>query len=250
MKSLNDYLLSKGISIDDLADKYRDEILNKRLFPESKAIDYIRKDFQDLDNDGIRQLVDKVLEPIYKEGNFQYDYFLFTLVGEYCNYINVCNEAIGDSRRKIEEGVDVEFNKDWIGQQELEIKDTNTLISLLDSIFKGFNEKKNFISVAFLKKYVHESSGDLTYLLFPVGSKYESYYLVVPDKLIESNEHYIHEEYVSFNEDKRWIVLPEDMSVTLRRKGYEEEIIISTKELKEAVKEPFVNQNSFVNKKE
>lgn len=250
MKTLNDYLLSKGISIDDLADKYRDEILNKRLFPDSKAIEYIRKDFQEFETKEIIPLIDKVFEPIYKEDNFQYDYLLFTLCTQYCKYINTCNDAINTSKREIEEGVDVEFNKDWIGQQELEIKDTKTLISLLDSIFKGFNEKKNFISVAFLKKYVHERSGDLTHLLFPVGSKYENYYLVVPDELIESNEHYIHEEYVSFNKDKRWIVLPEEMNVTLRRKGYEEEIIISTKELKEAVKEPFVNQNSFVNKKE
>ena len=236
MKTLNEYLVSKGISIDELADKYRDEILNKRIFPDSKAIEYIRKDFKEFDIKEIKPLIEKVFEPIYKEGNFQYDYFLFTLCCEYCRYIDTCNDAINTSRREIEEGVEVEFNKDWIGQQELEIKDTNTLLDLLDNIFKGYNEKKNFISIAFLKKYVHERSGDLTHLLFPVGSKYENYYLVVPDELIESNEHYIHKEYVSFNEEKRWIVLPEDMNVTLRRKEYDGVVVINTNELKKTMK--------------
>ena len=237
MKTLNEYLLSKGISIDELADKYREEILNKRLFPASKAIDYIRKDFEELDNDEIRQLVDKVLEPIYKEDNFQYNYFLFTLAGEYCRYIDTCNDIITTSKREIEDGVDVDANKEIVQEQEQEINDTHSLIELLNNIMKGYNEKKNFISIAFLRKYVQERSGNLTHLLFPEGSKYENYYLIVPDELIESNEHYIHEEYTSFNENKRWIVLPEDMNVTLKCKGYDNIAVISTSELKKVIKE-------------
>lgn len=241
MKTLNKFLISKETNIDDYANKIREEILNNVILPVDKTIDFICEKIQGLDSDEKKVLVDKIFKPIYKEDKPPYNYLLFQLSVKYSDYIDICKDSISYSKKEIEKGIEVGANMEEIEVHKRDIKDINLILDLLNNIMREYNKKKNFISIAFLNKYIHENSCYITDLIFPEGSKYEDYCFVVPEELIESNENHIHEKYISYNKNKCWIVLPNGMNVTLRNKWSNDFVVISTNELKEAVKRPFEN---------
>ena len=248
--SLKEYVVNNRTTIDDLANELRNDVLKSNLY-KSDVNKYIVDKCKGLDNDGYKQLFEKIFDPIFKDKHIPYNYLLYKIAYNMSRSIDYCNEQIGKAQKDIDDGSDAELAKDFIQQLELEINDIKAIIDLVVELMNAYNNvNTKYISISILDKYLYDITKDITNIFFPKGSKYERFYLAFSPELIESKDNCIHEEYRISSENKKLIVLPENMKLTLKHKGCADTTSIIAKELKDFLKPTFLDINELADKTE
>lgn len=231
--SLEEYAKSKGTTEYELTKKLRDEIYHKVVFPKYLAIKYIYDNCKDLSKEANESLVETIYQRISKK--LLYKDFIYKQMRDLCKYREHCLEQARTFEKLAEDvGINAEKCIEMKEEYFLASKGVEFLAGYLD-INREPNEKN--ISISFLKvQMVNNKPNRFTKIMFPKDSKYSGYYFVCPTDLIEDNEKYIHEEYRNFNENKRWVVAPENMKILLWDDNSERIISITATEIKEAIK--------------
>lgn len=129
-----------------------------------------------------------------------------------------------------------------------EIDDRLAIINQIKAILTDDKlDESNMITVCFLKDDAVNRGSIIAYVNCPSESKYKDHYWRWPTQLVLDNSN-CDPNKQSINDNKCWIEVPANIMITLMKKG-SNAIEVSAKDLKEYMKRPFVNQNSFVDKK-
>lgn len=243
--SLNDYVACKGTSVVELTNKYRSEIIKSKMYPINKAYNFITKECRELNKEGINELIKIVLDQIFEEESVPYAYLLYRIMDDSLSYYDLCKEEISNSYKKINDGIEIDFNKDWIKQQELELIDVTDIVDVLDVLIDENNSKNDkYLCISVLDKYISKNTcSNISYISFPEETKYERFYFSFPTELLENEKNCIHEEHKATSKVLNWIVVPENINITIRNKGCSDKIVVSARELENLMRFTFSDMN-------